>query len=281
MKALALFSGGLDSILSIRLIQREGIEVEGLYFITPFLSEKRERIEAIARDLSLNLQIIKLAKEYIQIVKNPFFGYGKNLNPCVDCRILMYRKAKDYLKEGFSFLVSGEVLGERPMSQSRDALETIDRESGLTGFVLRPLSAKLLPQTVPEEKGWVRRENLFSINGRSRKKQLSLTKELGIKDYLQPAGGCLLTESLFCIRLKDLIEYNELTLENAELLKIGRHFRLNPYVKFIVGRDEKENAKLSDFCRRDDIFFYPESRHGPSGLLKFADNAETAEKIKR
>ena len=269
MKALALFSGGLDSILSIKLVQREGIEIRGLHFITPFLSEKRERIKVIAKDTVINLQMVKLGEEYLQIVKSPTFGYGKNLNPCIDCRILMYQKAKSYLEEeDFSFLVSGEVLGERPMSQSREALEIIDKESGVAGLVLRPLSAKLLPQTIPEEEGWVRREKLFSIDGRSRKRQLSLAKELGIKNYLQPAGGCLLTESLFCRRLKDLIKYSGLTLENVELLKIGRHFRLIPSAKFIAGRDEEENIKLARFCRRNDVFFYPESRHGPSGLLR-------------
>lgn len=268
MKALALFSGGLDSVLAAKIIFEQGIEVIGINFITPFFaSDNEERVEQIAADLGVELRAIALGDEYIEIVKSPKYGYGKNLNPCLDCRILMFKKAESLLQaEGASFVISGEVLGQRPMSQYKNAFRLIEKESGLEGLILRPLSAKLLPLTVPEKEGWVDREKLLNIQGRSRQVQIELTKKWRISNYFSPSGGCLLTDPIFSQRMRDLLRYQQASLDNIELLKIGRHFRLSPQTKLIVGRDEKENNLLAGLIKTDEIHFEPLGVKGPISI---------------
>lgn len=265
MKAIALISGGLDSTLAARLIKEQGIEIVALNFKTLFCLCDRDTTSGCANfahetadNLGIELKIINVSKEFLDIVRSPKHGYGSNMNPCIDCRILMLKKAKEFMQEtAASFIITGEVLGQRPMSQHKQALKIIEKESGLEGLVLRPLSARLLPETIPEEEGWVSRDRLLDFSGRTRKPQIELAKTLNIKDYPCSAGGCLLTDPQFAKRIKDLITHGELTLKNAELLKTGRHFRLSDKAKLIVGRDEKENERLVNLAKTGDYLFTP------------------------
>ncbi|MEJ2568461.1 MAG: hypothetical protein P8Z50_06280, partial [candidate division WOR-3 bacterium] len=213
MKAVSLFSGGLDSILAVKIIQNQGIDVTAFHFVLPFnyiKNKKQINVVKTAQELNIPIEIIPGEKDYIEIVKSPKYGYGKNMNPCIDCKIFIMKKAFSFMKKiGASFLFSGEVIGQRPMSQRKKVLEMIVKESGADGFLLRPLSAKLLPHTIPEEKGWVKREYLCDFEGRSRKPQIKLAKKLGVTEYPSPAGGCLLTDFDFSIRLKDAFKHNE------------------------------------------------------------------------
>lgn len=272
MKAIALFSGGLDSTLAIKTITEQGVDVVALNFSTPFCRCERSKgcgslIKEMANQLGVKLVIVHLGQEYLDMIKAPDHGYGKNFNPCIDCRIFKFKRAKEVMEEeGASFIITGEVLGQRPMSQHRQALRTIEKESGLEGLVLRPLSAKLFSPTVAEKQGWVRREDLLGISGRTRKPQIQLASDWGIKNYSCPAGGCLLTDHHFCQRLRDLLKYEEVNINNTELLKLGRHFRLNPKFKLIVGRDEKENSKILNLTQEGDFCFEPKDLPGPTGI---------------
>ncbi|MDP3804786.1 MAG: hypothetical protein Q8Q87_04470, partial [Candidatus Omnitrophota bacterium] len=225
-KALALLSGGLDSILAAKLVLEQGIEVEAINFLTIFCTCTHKGCQhaatQAAKTLNIPLKIFNITEEYLEVIKNPKHGYGSNMNPCIDCRIFIFKKAKDYMKEaGASFIVTGEVLGERPMSQRRDAILLIEKEAGLKGLILRPLSAKLFEPTIPEKEGIVDRAKLLDISGRSRKPQIVLAKKFAIFDYPCPAGGCLLTDPGFAKRMKDLLVHDALTLDNARLLKFG------------------------------------------------------------
>lgn len=265
-KAIGLFSGGLDSILAVRLILEQGIEVLGLHFNTPFYLSRD--IEKIVQEIGLPIRIISLGDEYIAMLKKPKYGYGKNLNPCIDCRILTFSKAKRIMEEeGAKFVFSGEVLGERPFSQTRWAMNLIEKESGLKGLLLRPLSAKLLPPTKPELEGIVDREKLLAIKGRSRKPQMALAEKFGIKDYPTPGGGCLLTYKEFAKKVKDALNFGEDSLLDMELLRYGRHFRLKSGAKVIVGRDERENGILLK-KKGDGIIFQVKDFPGPIVILK-------------
>ncbi|MDP2923426.1 MAG: 7-cyano-7-deazaguanine synthase [Candidatus Omnitrophota bacterium] len=271
MKALALYSGGLDSTLAIKIIAQQGIEVIAVHFLTPFSKAKKEDIERLTKKvkeaLGVELKAIYLGSEFLEIIKNPKFGYGKNLNPCIDCKILMLRHTKKLMQElGASFIITGEVMGQRPKSQHKDTLRVIEKQAGLEGLLLRPLSAKLLFATIAETNGWVKRDQLFGFNGRSRLPQMKLAESLGIKEYANPAGGCLLTISSFCVRVEDLLMYNELTCDNVALLLLGRHFRLSSLSKLVVGKDEKQNALLLGLAKPDDIIFEPKVLPGPTGL---------------
>ncbi|OQX54281.1 MAG: hypothetical protein B5M48_01390 [Candidatus Omnitrophica bacterium 4484_213] len=270
MKALALFSGGLDSVLAAKLILEQGIEVIGVNFITPFFAaDNQQRVKQIAADLGIELKTIALGDEYIEIVKSPKYGYGKNLNPCLDCRILMLKRAKGLLqRKRLSFIITGEVLGQRPMSQHKNALALIEKESNLKGLILRPLSAKLLPLTLPEKENRVDREKLLDIQGRSRKAQMELARKWRLSSYFSPSGGCLLTDPIFSQRMRDLLRYQDTSLDNIELLKIGRHFRLSPRTKLIVGRDERENNFLVELIKTEDVCFRPIEVKGPIGIGK-------------
>jgi len=269
IKAVALFSGGLDSILAVKLIQEQGIEVKGVNFKTPFFGLDETLV--IAKDLDMDLEIIDITEELLKVLKKPKYGFGKNMNPCIDCHTLMFKKAGEYMtKIGAFFILSGEVLGERPMSQNRNSLNIIERESGFEGRILRPLSALLLPETIPEKEGLVDRSKLLDISDRSRKRQMELAAKMGIKDYPSPAGGCKLTEPSFSKRLKDLFAQEQYSLEEIELLKLGRHFRLGRGVKLVVGRNKNENEKIQEFFREGDLLFKAKNLKGPVSLLKGA-----------
>jgi tRNA U34 2-thiouridine synthase MnmA/TrmU len=282
MKAIALLSGGLDSTLAAKMVMEQGIEIEALNFLTVFCTCTNRGETCLASQKAVNalgipLKVFNVSEEYLDVVKHPEHGYGRNMNPCIDCRIFMLKKTKAYMEvASASFIVTGEVLGQRPMSQRRDAMRLIEKEAGLEGFILRPLSAKFLPVTIPEKEAWVDREKLLSIQGRSRKPQIKLAEHFGIHDYPCPAGGCLLTDPGFARRIKDLILYHpHFSLNDVHLLKIGRHFRLSPKLKLVVGRNEEENQKIQTFAQEGDIllktFHYP----GPLSLLRGeADGAE-------
>jgi len=220
--------------------------------------------------LGIPLKVWNVSEEYLHVVKRPKHGYGRNMNPCIDCRIFMLKKTKAYMEEsGASFIVTGEVLGQRPMSQRRDAMRLIEREAGLEGFILRPLSAQVLPATVPEKEGWIDREKLLKIQGRSRKPQMELADHFGIHDYPCPAGGCLLTDPGFAKRMKDLMDHDlDFSTNDVHLLKIGRHFRFSCGVKLVVGRNEEENQKIQTFSKERDILLKVSGFPGPLSLLR-------------
>jgi hypothetical protein len=258
-KAIALFSGGLDSTLAILAVLRQGIEVKAIKFQTPFdpdLSEQGLSSKdsfPVAEKFGFDIEIYRLGDTFLDMVKNPKHGYGKNMNPCIDCRILMLKKAGSFMHAICAdFLVTGEVLGQRPMSQRKDTLYHIDKEAGFTGQVVRPLSARLLKISLPEVKGTIDREKLYGFGGRSRKPQIALAEEFGLIDFSLPAGGCLLTEPNYAHRMKDVLTCNpEPTLKDIELLRIGRHFRFSPLCKIIVGRDKTENEKIESLSYND------------------------------
>ena len=271
IKAVALFSGGLDSILAVKLIQKQGIEVKGVNFITPFFGVEKTCLTI--KNLDMDLEIIDITQELLKILRNPKHGLGKNMNPCIDCHTLMFKKAGEYMTRiGASFILSGEVLGERPMSQNRNSLSIIERESGFEGRILRPLSALLLTETIPEKKGLVNRNKLLDISGRSRKRQMKLAVEMGIEDYPSPAGGCKLTEPIFARRLGDLFNQESFSLEEIELLKLGRHFRLSRDIKLVVGRNKEENEKIKKYFQEGDFLFKAKNLKGPVSLLKKGTN---------
>jgi tRNA U34 2-thiouridine synthase MnmA/TrmU len=275
MKAIILLSGGLDSTLAAELMSREGLELLAVNFKTPFcLCDRRSanlgcgsNARRVAAALGIELKVINATIDFLEVLKDPEHGYGANMNPCIDCRILFFKKSKQLMEEtGASFIITGEVLGQRPMSQFRRQMELIEREAGLDGLVVRPLSAKLLPPTVPEKMGWIKRENLLEIAGRSRKPQIALAKDLGIRDYPCAAGGCLLTDPVFARKIRDLIDHGELEISNIDLLKVGRSFRLGDNAKLVVGRNEGENKVLSLLARAGDILFGPTKINGPIAL---------------
>jgi len=264
IKAIALISGGLDSSLAAKFIKEQGMEVIGLRFKIPFCLKGKRHLP----DLGVEIKEADINNDFLDMLKNPRYGYGSNMNPCIDCKILMLRKSRELMEEyGAKFIVTGEVLGQRPMSQHKQVLLTIAKRAGLEGLVLRPLSAKLLPETIPEKEGWIKREKLLSFNGRSRRDQMELARTLGIQEYAQPAGGCLLTDHQFSKRLKDLIKYGKYDSGNVELLKTGRHFRLSPEAKLVVGRNERENEEIEKLAQDGDLLFFPPAEiAGPTAL---------------
>ena len=251
-KAIALLSGGLDSTLAVKMMIDLGIEVEALNFTSPFCtctgknSGCKSEAVRVAQEYNIPIKVMHKGLDYLEIVRNPVHGYGKGVNPCVDCRIYLLKKAKEYMLEsGADFVFTGEVLGQRPMSQRRDTLRVIERDSGLEGLLLRPLSARHFEPTIPEKEGWVDRDKLLSIEGRSRKVQMQMAEDLDVKNYPCPAGGCLLTELSFIPKIKDVFDYSEeLNMRDFRLLKTGRHFRIGPKCKAIIGRSEADNNQL-------------------------------------
>ncbi len=267
MKAISLFSGGLDSILASILIRALDIEVQGLFFETPFFPAEKA-IES-AESIDLPIRFVNIAERHLEVVKRPKYGYGENMNPCIDCHALMLRIAGEMmLSEGADFIITGDVLGQRPMSQNRKALSIIDAESGVKGLILRPLSAKHLPPTVPEIVGWISRDKMLDYSGRSRKPQMALAKKMNITKYPPPAGGCLLTDSIFSRRLAGLFSSDSpLALREIELLRFGRHFRIGPKTKAIVGRNKDENDSIGTLAKDEDLLVYTLSIPGPTVLV--------------
>ena len=283
MKAIALISGGLDSILAARLIKELGIDIVPLNFKIPFCHrDKKSPFKAgdlscwVTNNLSAELRISDISSDFLKLLEDPKHGFGANMNPCIDCRILMLSKTRELMKQlEARFVVTGEVLGQRPMSQHRQALNLIEKEAGLEGLVIRPLSAQLLPETIPEKEGWVARSKLLGFSGRTRRPQMYLAGDFHIEDYPNASGGCLLTDPEFSARLKDLISHQELNMDNVELLKLGRHFRLTAEAKLIVGRDEKENEQLVNLAKENDyLFFPPDELAGPTSLGRGLFNQE-------
>lgn len=259
-KALALFSGGLDSTLAILVMLRQGVDVTAITFLTHFGCDISDRSSCsknpfkAAEQFGFPVKLCHLAERFLEIVKNPKYGHGKNMNPCIDCRILMLREARELMKmTGADFIITGEVLGQRPMSQRRDTFPLIDREAGLEGYVLRPLTALNLKPTIPEQIGLVKRELLYGFRGRSRKPQIALASEFGLTDYPTPAGGCLLTDPIYSYRLRELLDHDpDPSIKDINLLRVGRHFRLSEYCKAIVGRDERENDIIESIAEKGD-----------------------------
>lgn len=286
MKAVILLSGGLDSTIAAELMDREGLELFAVNFKTPFcLCDRRSsnvgcgsNARRVADALGIELKIINATGDFLEVLKNPEHGYGANMNPCIDCRILFFRKGKELMDEiRASFIITGEVLGQRPMSQFRRQMDLIEKEAGLDGLVVRPLSAKLLPPTTPEKMGWISRERMLDIAGRSRRPQIALAKDLGIRDYPCAAGGCLLTDPVFAKKIRDLIDYGELDMPNIDLLKVGRHFRLSENAKLVVGRNESENKVLSLLAKKGDFLFGPATIKGPVAVGRGAFTPELLE----
>jgi tRNA U34 2-thiouridine synthase MnmA/TrmU len=266
VKAIALLSGGLDSILAARVIQEQGVEVVGLSFESPFF--KADGARASAQDLGIPLVVVDISDEILRTVCGPKHGYGKHVNPCIDCHALMVRKAGEVMREqGASFVVTGEVVGQRPKSQMRFGLDVVARESGLKGLLLRPLSARLLEPTVPETEGWVDRERLCGFHGRTRKPQMELAEQFGITRYESPAGGCLLTDENYARLMRDLMEHEGLSVESVSLLGVGRQFRLPGGSKLVVGRNHAENESLFEMKPPAYSFVKAFERKGPVAVL--------------
>lgn len=265
-KALALFSGGLDSILAVKVIQLQNIQVEGIIFESPFF--KTKDLPNRAELLGIKFHSIDITEDLIKIIENPKYGFGKNLNPCIDCHLLMIKKAGDLLKRfNADFIITGEVAGERPKSQNYKALNLIAQESGYKDRLLRPLSAKRLPVTEIEEKSIVDREKLFGISGKNRTPQIQLAKKFDITYYPQPAGGCLLTVPRFADRLRISLKQKKITSQTLELLKYGRHFLTEDGVKIIIGRDKEDNKHLMNALKDDYPIFELADALGPIGVL--------------
>lgn len=284
-KVVALLSGGLDSQLAVRMMQEQGFEVSAVAIKTPFCDfdcgrgcgfEIRER----ADDLNVNLKTVYLGDEYIEMLKHPKHGIGAGFNPCVDCRTMMFDAAKKHMEEiGAEFIISGEVLGQRPMSQHAPSLRTIEKDSGLVGKIVRPLSARLLPETDPEKNGLIKRENLGMIKGRTRRAQLMMAKKYGIENPPNAGGGCLLTDPTFGLRAKDLFSHTETpTINDIDLLKVGRHFRLDDQTKFVVGRNKDENEMIKAIALPDDILLQARDHMGPVSILR-GKNADMHVKV--
>jgi tRNA U34 2-thiouridine synthase MnmA/TrmU len=274
-KAFSLLSGGLDSLLATRLVMAQGIEVIGLHFITPFFGYESKGREAeyadrMRREYGIAARVIDVGEEYFQILRHPRHGYGKNFNPCVDCKVFLFSKAKRLLQEEKAdFLVTGEVLGQRPMSQRRDTLRIVERDSGTEGLLLRPLSARNLKPTQPEILGMVDREKLLGLTGRGRKPQIKLAEELGIRNYPAPAGGCVLTDPILSARIRNhFAVHPTVSVKEVLLLQVGRQFSLADRGWLILGRNEAENGKLAGLGQEGDFFLRMEEYPGPLGLLR-------------
>jgi tRNA U34 2-thiouridine synthase MnmA/TrmU len=266
-KALGLLSGGLDSSLAALCLKRQGVEVTAISFVTPFFGSKKA--ELAAKQMDIPLIVEDISKIHLEMLKNPRFGYGKNMNPCIDCHAMMFRLAGEIMAErGFDFLFSGEVLGQRPMSQNANALRSVANYSGHPERIIRPMSAKLLPVTPMEEEGLVDRELLLDIQGRSRKPQEALAREWNLTDYPSSGGGCLLTEIHFSDRLRDLINHQpDCTVDDVELLKIGRQFRLSEHAKLTLGRHQKDNEAIREAAKSVYLVLRTPGVSGPLGLV--------------
>jgi len=291
IKALSLFSGGLDSILATRLVMSQGVEVLAIQFITPFfnyqiLDDTDGHREKVRSKYGINVKVVDISTDYLELLRNPAHGFGKNFNPCIDCKIYMLSRAKEMMAElGAKFLITGEVLGQRPMSQRRDTLNVIERDSGSRSILLRPLSAKLMAETEAEREGWVNRDLLLNFSGRGRSNQIGLAKKYGITDFPAPAGGCILADPILSRRVSQLYSGNsilrpaEITTVDVRLLFVGRQFVFPGGGWLILGRDERDNDKLEALAGIDDAMLWMEERPGPAALLRRAGKwyTDTAE----
>jgi tRNA U34 2-thiouridine synthase MnmA/TrmU len=273
VKALSLLSGGLDSLLATKLVLDQGIQVIGLHFTSllcnALAADKGLMVQEAARELGIRLIVRDKGPEFLQLVRKPSHGYGKRLNPCIDCKIYMLRAASEVMDaEGADFVITGEVLGQRPMSQMRQTITRIEKESGLEGKIVRPLSAKLFPPSTPEAEGAVNREKLLAISGRSRREQYRLAGAHDLKTFGAPAGGCLLTDPIYAGKLKDLLAQNEpFSMHDVALLRMGRHFRING-LKLVLGRNKAENEWLAASWTPSYRLVYPVTFKGPTGIVK-------------
>lgn len=272
-KALSLLSGGLDSRLAVLVLQKQGVHVEGVVFDSPFfdIAEAKDAAE----QLKVKLHIVDFTADIISLIKSPKHGFGGGMNPCIDCHARMIRRAGELMERlGFDLVATGEVMGQRPMSQNRNALNIVERDSELGGRLVRPLSAKLLPPTLPEIEGKLNREELLDLSGRNRKPQLALAAEFGLDHWPSPAGGCLLTEKRYSERLKDLADHEGLDDVFAiRLLKLGRHFRLPGGARVVVGRDAASNARLKKIRREEDLLLHTVNVPGPTVLMPGSSGA--------
>jgi tRNA-specific 2-thiouridylase len=280
--ALALFSGGLDSILACRVVAAQGIRIKAIKFVSPFfgyeiLSDPERYREEMRQKYGIDVLVEDISSQYLQLLHSPAHGFGKNFNPCIDCKIFMLSRAKEMMAElGASFLITGEVLGQRPMSQRRDTLNVIERDSGNRSLLLRPLSAKLMKETEAEQKGLVDRDRLLDFSGRGRSRQIALAKEFGITDFPAPAGGCILADPILSRRVARMyardfvLQPEEITRTDILLLLTGRQFRLPGGGWLILGRDERENQKLEGLYQENDMMLLMEHRPGPTAILRRA-----------
>ncbi len=274
-KAVALFSGGLDSTLAILTLLRQGIKVTAITFLNHFGCEISDTSScasdpfSAAEKFGFEVKLSHLSEKFLKIVKNPKYGHGKNMNPCIDCRILMLKEANELMHiTGADFILTGEVVGQRPMSQRKNIFPMIDKQAMLKGLVLRPLSAKLLDITIPEHKGIIDRDALHDFNGRSRKPQIALAREYGLTDYPAPAGGCLLTEPNYSYRLKDLLDHSrDPEFKDINLLRVGRHFRFSPECKIIVGRNRNENEVILSLAAEEEHILHVEGFGSPVTII--------------
>lgn len=282
MRALALFSGGLDSMLSIKLITDQGIDVTALHIDMGFgaTKDRREILKKRAAMVGADLEVVNIREQFIEeILFDPKYGYGKHFNPCIDCHGNMFRVAKGLLpKYDASFIITGEVIGQRPMSQRADAIRNVTRLAGDEegGIILRPMSAKLMKPTIPEKEGWVDREKLLGIEGRNREVQLRLAKEYGFEDYESPGGGCLLTEASFEQKIKDVIAHEKFTVADIDVLKVGRHLRLPDGAKLVIGRNKEDNEAIRAI--ENDKFVFARANDIPGPLSLLSKNATDADK---
>ena len=274
-KAVALYSGGLDSTLAILVMQKQGVEVTAITFMNHFgcdISDKSSCSKdpfAASIKFGFKVKLSHLSDKFVEIVKNPKFGHGKNMNPCMDCRILMLKEAKVFMKMiGADFLITGEVVGQRPMSQRKECFPMIDKAADVKGLVVRPLYGKIVPQTIAEEQGLIKRELMYDFNGRSRKPQMALAEELGLTEYPAPAGGCLLTDPNYSYKLKDLLDHNkDPEYKDINFLKVGRQFRFSDDCKIFVGRHKEENEAMKALADPDDAMMRVDGCGSPTVIL--------------
>jgi len=278
--ALALYSGGLDSILAAKLIKSLGVNVICVKFVTPFfdyelLQDQEIYQKEVLDEYGLQVVLYDLSENYLELLHNPSHGFGKNFNPCIDCKILMCTRIKELMKQyDASFLISGEVLGQRPMSQRRDTLRVIERDSENSGILLRPLSAQLMTPTLAEKEGWVDREKLLNFSGRGRSRQIQMAKDFGIKNFPTPAGGCTLADPILSKRIEKIYKGNfviksgDIRISDIRLLLVGRQFEVADGGWLILGRNEKENREIELLAEEDDLLLYMVERPGPTALLR-------------
>lgn len=275
VKAICLFSGGLDSILAVKILEAQGIDVLAVKFVSPFFgSDSLESPESFVREVyekwRVHLEVVDITEDYFPMLKAPKHGYGKNFNPCIDCKILMLRAAGEIMRNtGARFIATGEVIGQRPMSQRRDTMRIVERDSGMEGYLLRPLSAKLLPETIPEKEGLVDRSRLYDLSGRSRTRQMELAASFGIDDYPSPAGGCILTDPVLSKRIEYVVKtYREVDGRDIALCRIGRHLVWPDGTHLVIGRNQGENGRLSALSNIGSYLVRVVDFPGPLGLVK-------------